>query len=158
MKKPNVIHSTNNQHKLPELNWLLWMYLSVITSMRMDNICDCCASHILHVGAATWSSWTPWSRCERTCGYRTQTRSRKCIISSRQSPCRGRSFNTKSCNNFCPIRESNQFSRIVYLLKYVTKKSIFAVVEHTNFDFFDFWSQLGNMLNSEMLQSYIAPE
>ncbi|VDI14662.1 Hypothetical predicted protein, partial [Mytilus galloprovincialis] len=54
-----------------------------------------------------WSQYGDWTRCTKTCGKGTQTRSRTCTNpapSAGGSACKGSSVQSKNCNeNLCPV-------------------------------------------------------
>ncbi|VDI14035.1 Hypothetical predicted protein [Mytilus galloprovincialis] len=54
-----------------------------------------------------WSQYGDWTRCTKTCGRGTQTRSRTCTNPSPSaggSACKGSSVQSKNCNeNLCPV-------------------------------------------------------
>ncbi len=54
-----------------------------------------------------WSDWTAWTKCSRSCGTGTQSRTRKCNNprpSGGGLPCIGIPLQLQLCNDFqCPI-------------------------------------------------------
>ena len=55
-----------------------------------------------------WGSWQPWSRCSKTCGGGSQSRSRRCNTSGGGSGCSGRDTMTQRCNTqACPVVHGN---------------------------------------------------
>ncbi|CAG2233570.1 Hemicentin-1,Coadhesin,Adhesion G protein-coupled receptor B3,Thrombospondin-2,Thrombospondin-1 [Mytilus edulis] len=67
---------------------------------------DVCNAKPCPVNGA-WSQYGDWTRCTKTCGRGTQTRSRTCTNPSPSaggSACKGSSVQSKNCNeNLCPV-------------------------------------------------------
>lgn len=80
-------------------------YLQLYTFKLKQSTVDIESDILCFTDGGTWSSWSPYSPCSKSCNGGYQFRSRKCNNASSvqgRSACSGPSMETQICNQFVP--------------------------------------------------------